>query len=123
VFGVLGRHPFGGALDELVRGEKVHGRQAQVTYFTDWRQATNCHVLFVSGSEWRNLDRILASTRGRPILTVSDLDAFGQRGGVIEFVTTARVRFRVNLEAARQGQMTVSSRLLRLAESVDPPRS
>ena len=126
VLGVIGRHPFGSALSQTVRGETVQGRRVDVTYFTGLNEITNCHVLYVSDSEWANVDRILALTRNRPILTVSDLELFGRKGGIIRFLTNTRVRFRINLDAAREAKLTISSRLLRLAETVEstaaPPK-
>lgn len=119
VFGLLGRHPFGDVLDEIVRGEQIAGRPVIVQRYTDWRAATNCHVLFIADSERPNLNRLLSARRGRPILTVSELGGFITEGGMIQFVTTTRVQFRINLDAARDAHLNISSRLLRLADKVE----
>jgi hypothetical protein len=54
-----------------------------------------------------------------PILTVSDAPGFVNRGGMIEFVLDSnRVRFEINLAAARAAGLNLSSELLRVATAV-----
>ena len=119
VIGILGEDPFGPYLDETVRGETVHDRPLVVRRFRSVAEITTCHILFISRREDRRLKGILDSLRGRSILTVSDADGFARRGGMIRFVTDHhRIRFRINLEAARAANLTLSSKLLRPAEIV-----
>jgi len=62
---------------------------------------------------------ILAGLNQRPILTVSDADGFAQRGGMIRFVTDRnRIRLQLNLAATEAAHLTISSKLLRVAEIV-----
>jgi hypothetical protein len=80
-----------------------------------------CHVLFISRSEAERLEKILASLKGRNILTVSDIDDFAVHGGMIRFlIENNKIRLRVNLEAARSANLVISSKLLRPAEIVEP---
>ena len=119
VIGVLGEDPFGPYLDETVRGETVHDRPLVVRRYRSVEEITTCHILFISRREDRRLKGILDSLRGRSVLTVSDADRFATRGGMIRFVTDRnRIRFRINLEAARAASLTLSSKLLRPAEIV-----
>ncbi len=119
VIGVLGMDPFGDFLDELVRGEKVNGRPLEVRRYRWVGEVENCHVLFISGSEGRNVDQIAGALRGRSILSVCDWDGLEDHGAVIRFVMEhSRVRLRINLDAARAAGLTISSKLLRSAEAV-----
>ena len=53
------------------------------------------------------------------VLTVSDIDRFARRGGVIGLVLEGdRIRFEVNLKAAERAQLRLSSDLLKLASIV-----
>jgi len=57
--------------------------------------------------------------RARPLLTVGDAYSFARSGGIIQFVTVrGRVRLRINAEAARSADLTISSKLLSLADIV-----
>ena len=119
VIGVLGSDPFDGTLDEVVRGEMVKGRPLVVRRFQRIEQLTDCHILFISRSERPRLEPIVQMLKGRSILTVSDLDEFAMQGGVIGFVLVDnKIRLRVNLQAAKDAGLTLSSKLLRPAQIV-----
>ncbi|HEY2396345.1 MAG TPA: YfiR family protein [Rudaea sp.] len=119
VIGVLGDDPFGTYLDETVRGEKVNDRPLIIRRFRYGDDVGACHVLFISQSETSRLDQIIAGLHGRSILTVSDIPAFGRRGGMIRFVTeNSRVKLRINADAAKAAGLTLSSKLLRIADIV-----
>ena len=119
VIGVLGDDPFGPYLDETVRGEKVKDRPLVVQRYRRPADIKTCHVLFISRSESARLDQIFGSLRGRNILTVSDIEGFARRGGMMLFLTQGnKTRLRINLEAAKAANLTISSKLLRPAEII-----
>jgi hypothetical protein len=119
VIGVIGDDPFGNYLDELVKGEKIGSHSLEVQRFRRIEDVRNCHILFVSRSEERQVDHILGSLKNKHVLTVSDIDNFAHRGGVIEFFTANnKVRFKINASTARNESLIVSSKLLRVAEIV-----
>ena len=118
VIGVLGEDPFGPYLDETVRGEKVKDRPLVVQRYRRLGEIKTCHVLFISRSETDRLEQILASVKGRNILTVGDAEDFALRGGMIQLVTEKnKIRMRINLEAVKAAGLTISSKLLRVAET------
>jgi hypothetical protein len=119
VIGVLGDDPFGTYLDETVRGETVNDRPLVVRRFRNVEEIDTCHVLFISRSETGRLEQIVASLKGRSILTVGDMDGFAKRGIMIRFMTVAnKIRLRINLERANAANLKISSKLLRPAEVV-----
>jgi uncharacterized protein DUF4154 len=119
IIGVLGQDPFGAYLDETVRGETVNGRPLAVQRYLRVDEVKTCHILFVSRSEVNRLEPILTHLKGRNILTVSDAVGFAELGGIIRFVTERnKIRLRINLEAAKGANLTISSKLLRPAEIV-----
>ncbi len=120
---VLGDDPFGAALDQTVRDEHMGSRRFQVRRYRSVDEITICHILFISRSEARP-EVILATLKRRPILTVSDADAFAERGGMIRFVTDRnRIRLQLNLAATEAAHLTISSKLLRVAEVIPRTRS
>lgn len=119
VIGVLGEDPFGAYLDETVRGETVNNRPLVVRRFRSVNEIDTCHVLFISRSEADRLEQIVASLKGRSILTVGDTDGFAKRGVMIRFMTVDnKIRLRINLERANAANLKISSKLLRPAEVV-----
>jgi hypothetical protein len=119
VIGVLGDDPFGAFLDEAVAGEKIGDRPLLVRRYRRVEEIADCHILFISRSESGQLEKIIASLKGRSVLTVGDTDTFIRKGGLVRFVTeNNKIRLRINVEAARASDLTISSKLLRPATIV-----
>lgn len=119
VIGILGDDPFGHYLDDAVRGERVNNRPMLVRRFARVGDIGVCHILFISQSESGRMQQTLESLKGRSILTVGDTDAFSRIGGIIRFaVENSKVRLKINLRAAKDAHLTISSKLLRPAEIV-----
>jgi hypothetical protein len=119
VVGVLGMDPFGAYLDETVRGETVNNRPLVVQRYGRLEDINTCHILFISRSEADRLEQIVASLRGRHILTVSDAERAALRGVMIRMITVEnKIRLRINLEEAQAANLKISSKLLRPAEIV-----
>jgi hypothetical protein len=122
VIGVLGADPFGPFLDQTVHGEKVNGRPLVVRRFQSAGEIDLCHILFISGSEAAQAQQIVASLKGRPVLTVSDWEEPRLQTAVVRFLMErGRVRLRINLDAAKSAGLNISSKLLRSAETVSLP--
>jgi len=122
VIGVLGTDPFGNVLDRIVEDKKLGPRGFVVRRYKwgrDVKDLRDCKILFVSASERTHVDEILQSVKGLPILTVGETPGFAERGGVIRFtLEDNRVRFEVNVAAAHQADLNISSRLLTLAKII-----
>ncbi len=119
IIGVLGRDPFGDFLDETVRGEEVNGHPMIVRRFRRLAEVDRCQILFISGSKENQLATILPTLQDRGMLTAGDAPSFARRGGMIGFaLVDHKIRLRINVEAAREARLTISSKLLRAAEIV-----
>ena len=119
--GVLGDDPFGGVLDETVRGEKVGGHPLMIQRYRDGDDLKDCQILFISRSEGKQTEQVLAELKGKNILTVGDADGFIKNGGVVRFVTEQnKIHLRISPDAAKQANLVISSKILRLSELVEP---
>jgi len=119
--GILGEDPFDDFLDETVKGEKVDGHPLVVERYENPGDVKDCQILFISRSESGHLEDILAGLKDKNILTVGDGEGFLKSGGIIRFVTEEnKIHFRINLEAAKRVNLTISSKVLRLAQIVGP---
>jgi uncharacterized protein DUF4154 len=115
---IIGEDRFGPAL-ESVNGKSVKGHPIQVDIKASATTVHHCHVAFISDSERSSLERWLQTVEKASVLTVSDIDRFARKGGVIGLlVEGGRVRFEVNLKAAERAQLKLSSNLLKLASIV-----
>jgi len=119
VIGVLGDDPFGALLDDAVRDEAVNGRTFVVERYQRVEVIKTCHILFISQSETQRLDKIVNSLKGKPILTVSEIDDSAYRGVCVRFITeNNKIRLRINTDALQAANLTMSSKLLRVAEVI-----
>jgi hypothetical protein len=99
--------------------EKVRGRSVTVRALMTESRIDACHMLFISGSVHRHMARIIARVGKAPILTISEIRGFSDAGGIIQlYRAQKRVRFKINLRAATEKRLEISSRLLDLAEVV-----
>jgi len=123
VVGILGDDPFDDFLDEVVKGESVRDHPIVVKRFKRLEDITDCHVLFIGANEAARLDGLVASLKDRKILTVGESRDFLQQGGMIRFVEEdGKVRFKINLEAVQGADLSVSSKLLKVAQVAMPGR-
>jgi len=116
---VLGEDPFGRDLDDVVRGQVAGDRALAVKRLAQVQRGDNCHVLFVSGAEKARAERVLGVLSNTPTLTVGEGDDFTAAGGMIALlIDDNRIRFEVNLDAAGNAGLKISSKLLKLARNV-----
>lgn len=115
---VVGEDQFGDTIVGL-ESKKINGRDVQINYFNLKENIKPCHAVFISKSEKKNIQQILHSIDGLPILTISDIENFSEQGGMFEFITSEKkLSFIINNQKATSNGLQVSSALLNLAEKV-----
>jgi hypothetical protein len=120
---VLGRDPFGSTLDAVVARETIDGKRVVAKRIAKTDDAIGCRILFVGTAADQELTRLLQTVEKAGVLTVSDMPRFVERGGMIQFVSQGnKVRFIVNVPAAEQAGLVLSSELLRVAVAVQAKR-
>jgi hypothetical protein len=116
---IFGNDPFGTSLEAAGKGLVIDGKRTSVRRIPTAEAATHCGVLFIGVAAHPPLDQVIAAVGKRGVLTVSDLPEFTRRGGIIQFVVEGgRIRFEVNLAAAAEAGLTLSSELLKVALAV-----
>jgi hypothetical protein len=119
IIGVLGEGTFGSRLEEAVQGEKIDQHVLTVRRFHSIADVKDCQILYIDKTQIGQLRQIIASLGHRSTLTVADAEKSAERGVMMQFVTESnRIRLRINVEAAREAGLTISSKLLRPAEIV-----
>jgi hypothetical protein len=115
---LLGDDPFDGALNQVVEGEVVNGRNVAIQKIRRPPAPKSCQVLFVSKSE-KDVPKLLSGL-GPGVLTVGEGEGFIRDGGMIAFVLeNRRVRFVISQTAAANASLSMSSRLLNVAKVVE----
>lgn len=119
VIGVLGDDPFGSALEQTVRGTDWNGHPFLIQRYRKVEEIQNCEILFISQSEAKRVDKIVAAVKDRPILTVSEIENSALCGVGVQFLTEAnKIHLRINTNTLELAHLTMSSKLLRVADLV-----
>lgn len=120
---IFGEDPFGPALARTISGETLDGRPVVNKQISNPEEATACSILYIRTAESTRVARVLSQVQGLPVLTVSDMPNFLERGGIIQFVLMDdRVRFEVNLQPTNRDGLMLSSELLKVAVKVKGAR-
>lgn len=119
VIGIVGRDPFGSAIDVTVRGKRVNKRRFIIKRLQRTETVQDCHIVFISSSERKRIGELMDHLKDIPVLTVSEIPGFARRGGIINFrVEDNKVRFDINADAAKRAGFKLNSQLLRVAAFV-----
>lgn len=119
VIGVLGQDPFHSFLDEIVKNEKINGHPMMIQRYANVSEVKKCHILFINEKKATQLENVFETLGHHNILTVGDGSAFTEYGGMIGFITeNNKVKLQVNLDVVKESELTISSKLLRLANIV-----
>jgi len=120
VIGVVGENPFGRTLDNLAQKKQINGRRILIRSIrteTDYRP---CHLVFVAADAPAPLvAHVLQAAKQSSTLTVGERPGFTQAGGMINlYLEGNRVKFEINLRAARDERIEISSKLLSIGKVV-----
>jgi hypothetical protein len=116
---VDGDNPFQGEIEESLRGRAVEGHPIQLRRLRPEENPHACQIIFVRATEMKAASRIFAGSKNSTTLTVGEANGFAQRGGIINLTREEnRLRFEVNVTAAAQTRLKISSKLLVLAKIV-----
>lgn len=126
---ILGEDHFGTTLDRALDGKKVNARSFVIKRARSISELQRtlgpqkeCQILYVSSSEMAHLGEAIQMLKGVPVLTIGETPGFARNGGIINLILEDnKVRFEVNVTAAKEADLNISSRLLALARIVQQP--
>ena len=116
---VLGRDPFGELLASM-EGKRLGDAKITVAYPQSSSDALKqCQIVFISASEADNIAALADAGKGAGVMTIADTKGAARKGIMLELsVEDKRIAFECNVEAARSANITLSSKVLRLARAV-----
>lgn len=119
VIGIVDNENMIKALSASVQGKSIGKRSIKVVDVASDQEAQTCHILYIDSSDDSRVDDYLSAVRSRPVLTVSDDDDFTEEGGIIRlFEAQSKLRFEINVDEVERAKLTISSKLLSLAQVV-----
>lgn len=120
VIAIVGEDPFGPVLDEAVRGRAIEGRTIKLERWLKPGEVGRCQILFISTSDRSELQQLMSTQGGKPVLMVSDAPGFVSEGGTIGLdLEDGRVRMTINMDVVRRSGVKISSKLLALSRLIE----
>ena len=120
--GIIGNDPFGNLLEQAVDGKMVDGRSITIKRFDGFDDSEialirKCQILFISYSEKDRLPEIFNALQGAPVLTVSEIERFPAKGGMILFDQEGdRITLAINPGPATKAGLTLSAQLMQVSK-------
>jgi len=114
---VIGDDPFGQVLTQTVSGQQSHGHPIVIERAAAFTPNMTCQELFAGHASATGADATFRAAAGQSVLTISDGPP-GADSAIIHFVVKdGHVRFDIDPAAAQRNGITISSKLLDLAQS------
>jgi hypothetical protein len=125
VIGVLGNDAFADVLGRVVDGKRIDSHPFVVKRLKGKEfKDCNCQIIYVASADGAHAEEIIQTLKNTAILSIAEMSSFAKRGGIINFtLEDSKVRFEVNVDAAKQAGLNISSRLLSLARIVQTSMS
>jgi hypothetical protein len=117
-FCFYGGEPLDGMLAPL-EGRTAQQAAIKIVHVNSLNETGNCSAVFINEDSERDLPALREFLKGRPTLTISDMDDFTEMGGMIGLATeNQRVVIYINKKSVDSAGLSVQSRLLKLAKQV-----
>ncbi|MEQ1637989.1 MAG: YfiR family protein [Methylococcales bacterium] len=117
---ILGQDPFGELLDPIEK-RTAYGLPIKLFRLNTNNKTQACHIVFIGANNKTVFplnDQPVIRHNGKALL-VGEGEGFAEQGGMIGFVNRdGKIKLQINLKALQQSDLTVSAKLLEVAEIV-----
>ena len=121
IVAVLKNKAFGMNLEKIYKTHPIKNRKVQVVYINKIEELKNCHLLYISNTNAKELKKILAGVKNKPILLVSDKKGFAIAGSHINmYYSNDKLRFEINQMALEQAGFKIDYQLLHVSKIINP---
>lgn len=99
--------------------KQVRGIPVVITQITSVSQAHGCQILFVGQAEHASIKSLSRQIGQSPVLVVAEENSFDPKNVTITLVPQqGRIGFKINQTSAQLNSLSISSKLLKLAQQV-----
>lgn len=120
VIGVLGHSPVEATLREIASTKTIGGRRIVIERIPSAAAMVPCQILYIPQDVGLQGQQMAVESIGSAqVLIVGESPGFARRGAVVNFYVEAnKIRFEINVDAARERGLTISAKLLSLARII-----
>ncbi|HNP49720.1 MAG TPA: YfiR family protein [Bacteroidia bacterium] len=118
--GIVGKSSVSDALQKVIAMKKKEGKKLELVQLNP-ENAPTCQLVFVTAGEESHGEMWAKQYQGRGVLLVSEESEHSEKWAAINLVKVEnKIRFVINLSAAKSGGIKISSQLSSLAILVNP---
>ena len=104
---------------EALRDKRVSGRKLNIYYYKNSKSLDICHIAYISSSNKDTFRNDLKNLEGKKTITISDINMFANKGGMIELRRqNNKIKLYINLQALSDENLFLSSKILELSNIV-----
>jgi hypothetical protein len=119
IIGFLGDGPMGTTLKKLLDGRTSDLRVIRVVLSPTDTELQSCNMVYIADPSPKKIHTTLDKLYDKAVLTVGDSESFARDGGMVGLVRVGdEVKIHINLRAAQDVGLIISSRLLDLSTIV-----
>jgi hypothetical protein len=120
VIGVTGDTPLYAELQRTMKYKTAGGRKIVIRRISSSANSFDCHILFISKDESRNIKKILSTIADDSILLVSEKEGMARRGACINFVVVNdHLQLEINKNNITDRNLNIASELLQLGKIIN----
>jgi hypothetical protein len=114
---VLGGNGLGKAVKALFKDIKVKNRKVKISFIHSADEINSAMILIITGElSGDQLQKVLNYTKGRQILTISEIKGYGKKGIIINmFKEDNYIRYEINTSTLARSGLKINSMLLNYA--------
>jgi len=115
---VMANGPVLKALEPFMK-KQVKDRPVRAIGISDASNILSCQILFIGESKHGDIGNLARQIGKAPVLVVSEENSYDPKNVIISLVIQQkRIGFKINLSSARANSLTLSSKLLKLAQQI-----
>lgn len=121
IISVMGSSTFTETLKEIYKDKKIKNKMVEIRSANKISELEGTDAIYISKISKTTLADILAYTKDKPILTISDSNGFADLGVLINFyISDNKIKFEINETSVKLAGLSTSYMLLNLAKVVNP---
>ena len=119
VLGIMGKTPLSSYIKKKYEKQEINNKNVEIRYISGFDQIDGCNLLFISGTEYAQLDKIYLYLKNKPVLTICDDIRFSHKGiHIVLFIRDNHVYFEIDQNALDQSGLYANSLLMELSKTI-----
>lgn len=115
IIAIVGDSPLYGQLKSFIANKTVGQQKIVIKKLSSSESSYDCHILFIAEDKSGSVKKIAATTKGTPILLVSESDGLARKGSCINFVVIEdHLKLEINKNNIEERDLNIATELLSL---------